>query len=233
MIRPLQNLSSKKLLVSPSVLAADFANLGRELSEIEQGGADMVHLDVMDGHFVPNLTIGPALVSAVRKHTTLPFDVHLMLSDPLKYVDSFVKAGADHITFHIESDSNPEDTIQAIHAAGLSAGLTLKPGTPVEALFPYLTKVEMILIMTVEPGFGGQKFMRDQLAKVRTVDAELKKLRHSAHIQVDGGLDAGNVQEAASAGANVIVAGTSVFRNPSGKTAAIGVLHEAEQFLPR
>lgn len=233
MTTPLHTLSNRKLLVSPSVLAADFARLGEELRAIEAGGADMVHLDVMDAHFVPNLTIGPALIASLRKHSMLPFDVHLMISDPLKYVDAFVTAGADHITFHIESESDPAETIAAIHNAGLSAGLTLKPGTPVETLFPYLKDVEMALVMTVEPGFGGQKFMQDQLSKVRALHNELKRIGHDCHIEVDGGLGKANVAIAAEAGANVIVAGTSVFRHPNGAAAGIAELHAAEPILPK
>jgi len=231
-VKPLNLFSAKKLLVSPSVLAADFSRLGEELRAIEAGGADMVHLDVMDAHFVPNLTIGPALIAALRKHTSLPFDVHLMISDPLRYVPDFVKAGADHITFHIESDSDPAATVKAIHEAGLSAGITLKPGTPVETLFPYLADVEMALVMTVEPGFGGQKFMPGQLDKVRALRTELKRIRHECHIEVDGGLDRNTVTPAAEAGANVIVAGTAVFRNPDGIPAAVEALHAAQSLLP-
>lgn len=229
---PLNTFSNRKLLVSPSMLAADFARLGEELRAIDAGGAEMVHLDVMDAHFVPNLTIGPALVASLRKHSQIPFDVHLMITDPLKYIEPFVKAGADHITFHIESDSDVAATIKAIHDAGLSAGLTLKPGTSVDTLLPYINDVEMFLVMTVEPGFGGQKFMADQLEKVRILHRELKKAGSSAHIQVDGGLDATNVRDAASAGANCIVAGTSVFRYKDGIPAAIAGLHAAEEFLP-
>ena len=165
---PLNTLSAKKLLVSPSMLAADFARLGDELRAIDAGGADMVHLDVMDAHFVPNLTIGPALIASLRKHSQIPFDVHLMITDPLRYIDAFVKAGADHITFHVEAESDVAATIKAIHDAGISAGLTLKPGTPVDTLLPYINDVEMFLVMTVEPGFGGQKFMADQLEKGRS-----------------------------------------------------------------
>ena len=229
---PLNTLSAKKLLVSPSMLAADFARLGDELRAIDAGGADMVHLDVMDAHFVPNLTIGPALIASLRKHSQIPFDVHLMITDPLRYIDAFVKAGADHITFHVEAGSDVAATIKAIHDAGISAGLTLKPGTPVDTLLPYVNDVEMFLVMTVEPGFGGQKFMADQLEKVRILHRELKKAGRSAHIQVDGGLDGTNVRDAASAGANCIVAGTSVFRSKDGIPAAIAGLHEAQEFLP-
>ncbi len=228
----MKRFSTKKLLVSPSMLAADFARLGEEIKAIDAGDAELVHLDVMDAHFVPNLTIGPAIVESLRKHSNRFFDVHLMITDPLSYVVPFAKAGADHITFHIEAESDIAQTIQAIHGAGLTAGLTLKPGTPVETLFPYLKDVEMVLVMTVEPGFGGQKFMADQLEKVRALRRELKRIGHDCHIEVDGGLGSGNVREAADAGANVIVAGTSVFRHKDGPAAAIAELHAAEHFLP-
>ncbi len=228
----MKRFSTGKLLVSPSMLASDFARLGEELKAIDQGGAELVHLDIMDAHFVPNLTIGPAVVASLRKYSERFFDVHLMITDPLAYVEPFAKAGADHITFHIEADSDIRQTIQAIHDAGLTAGLTLKPGTPVETLFPYLKEVEMVLVMTVEPGFGGQKFMADQLEKVRALRRELKRIGHDCHIEVDGGIGSGNVKDATEAGANVIVAGTSVFRHKDGAAAAIAELHAAEQFLP-
>lgn len=221
----MKRFKSSQILIAPSMLAADFARLGDEVRAIDEGGAELVHLDVMDGHFVPNLTIGPALVASLRKHTARLFDVHLMLTDPLKYVDAFAKAGSDHITFHIEAESDIAETIRAIHDSGMTAGLTLKPGTPVETLFPWLNDVEMVLVMTVEPGFGGQKFMADQLEKVKALRKELDRIgRPDCHIQVDGGLGAGNVAQAIAAGANVIVAGTSVFRHPGGASAAIAEL---------
>ena len=228
----MKRFKSSQILIAPSMLAADFARLGGEVRAIDEGGAELVHLDVMDGHFVPNLTIGPALIASLRKHSTLPFDVHLMMTDPLPYIGAFAKAGSDHITFHIEANSDIAETIKAIHDAGLSAGLTLKPGTPVETLFPYLNSVEMVLVMTVEPGFGGQKFMADQLEKVRKLRAELDRTGNTAcHIQVDGGLDSSNVEAAAAAGANVIVAGTSVFKHKNGIPCAIAELHQAQQVL--
>lgn len=232
MIRPLNLLSEKKLLVSPSLLSADFSKLGEEVKAIEKAGADLAHLDVMDAHFVPNLTIGPSLIASLRKHSNLPFDVHLMMTNPLDYIEAFVRAGSDHITFHIEAESDIEETIRAIHASGCSAGLTLKPGTPAETLFPYLSEVEMVLIMTVEPGFGGQSFMSDQLEKIRLLRAELKKTGHHCHIEVDGGINAVHVRETAAAGANIAVAGTAVFRHPAGMEEAIRELHSAQALLP-
>ncbi len=229
----MKRFSTEKLLVSPSMLAADFARLGEEVRSIDKGGAELVHLDVMDAHFVPNLTIGPAIVESLRKHTERFFDVHLMITEPLHYVEPFAKAGADHITFHIEAESDVRQTIRAIHDAGMTAGLTLKPGTPAETLFPYLKEVEMVLIMTVEPGFGGQKFMADQLVKAKLIREELKRIGHTCHIEADGGIGSGNVQAVAEAGINVVVAGTSVFRHKDGAAAAIAELHAAEQYLPK
>ena len=233
---PLSLLSSGKLLVSPSVLAADFADLGHEIHKIQEAGADMVHLDVMDAHFVPNLSIGPGLIACLRKHTELPFDVHLMMTDPLNYIEAFSKAGADHITFHVECSSDIQKTIQAIHSCGCSAGITLKPGTSVETLLPWLPQIELVLVMTVEPGFGGQSFMPEQLKKVEFLHHYFKQQTsafHRPHIQVDGGLGEENVRQAARAGANCIVAGTSVFRSPHGTATAVEILHAAQDELAR
>lgn len=232
MPRPLNLLSEKKLLVSPSLLSADFSKLGEEVKAIEKAGADLAHLDVMDAHFVPNLTFGPPVIAALRKHSNLPFDVHLMMTNPLDYIQNFARAGADHITFHIESDSGAEETIRAIHSCGCSAGLTLKPGTGVETLLPFLAGIEMVLIMTVEPGFGGQSFMHGQLEKIRILRAELKKNGLHCHIEVDGGINAVHVRETAAAGANIAVAGTAVFRHPGGLEEGIRELHAAQEFLP-
>ncbi|MBR5838680.1 MAG: ribulose-phosphate 3-epimerase, partial [Victivallales bacterium] len=146
-------------LVAPSILAADFSRLGEAISGVEAGGADLLHVDIMDGHFVPNLSMGPGVVSCIRKGSDLPFDVHLMLSEPGRYIEPFVKAGADHITVHVESRGDLADVIRQIHDLGCSAGITLRPGTPATSLRPYLEMVEMVLVMTVEPGFGGQSFM--------------------------------------------------------------------------
>ncbi len=232
--QPLNLLPSSQLLVSPSMLAADFADLRQEIRKIQLGKADMVHLDVMDAHFVPNLTIGPALISALRPHSSLPFDVHLMMTHPLDYIEAFAKAGADHITFHVECESDIEKTIQAIHDQGCSAGLTLKPGTDPEKILPWIDRVELILVMTVEPGFGGQSFMPEQLEKVKFFRGKILQAgQKMPHIQVDGGLGENNVELAAKAGANCIVAGTSVFRHPRGAAYAIEKLHQAQAVLPR
>lgn len=230
---PLSEFKNNRLLVSPSVLACDFARLGAQLEEAEQAEADMIHLDIMDGHFVPNITLGPPIVASMRKYTGLPFDVHLMLVHPDRYVEPFAKAGADHITFHIESECDPAAVIRQIHAQGCSAGITLKPGTPASALEPVLADVDMVLVMSVEPGFGGQKFQPEMLRKTSEIYAMLRKIGSHAHIEIDGGITHDNVREAASAGANVIVAGTAVFRAPEGIRAAVAELHEAQKSLPR
>ena len=230
---PLSEFKNNRLLVSPSVLACDFARLGAQLEEAEQAEADMIHLDIMDGHFVPNITLGPPIVASMRKYTGLPFDVHLMLVHPDRYVEPFAKAGADHITFHIESDCDPAAVIRQIHEQGCSAGITLKPGTPASALEPVLADVDMVLVMSVEPGFGGQKFQPEMLRKTSEIYAMLRKIGSHAHIEIDGGITHDNVREAASAGANVIVAGTAVFRAPEGIRAAVAELHEAQKSLPK
>ena len=230
---PLSEFKNNRLLVSPSVLACDFARLGAQLEEAEQAEADMIHLDIMDGHFVPNITLGPPIVASMRKYTGLPFDVHLMLVHPDRYVEPFAKAGADHITFHIESDCDPAAVIRQIHGQGCSAGITLKPSTPASALEPVLADVDMVLVMSVEPGFGGQKFQPEMLRKTSEIYAMLRKIGSHAHIEIDGGITHDNVREAASAGANVIVAGTAVFRAPEGIRAAVAELHEAQKSLPK
>ena len=230
---PLSEFKNNRLLVSPSVLACDFARLGAQLEEAEQAEADMIHLDIMDGHFVPNITLGPPIVASMRKYTGLPFDVHLMLVHPDRYVEPFAKAGADHITFHIESECDPAAVIRQIHEQGCSAGITLKPGTPASALEPVLADVDMVLVMSVEPGFGGQKFQPEMLRKTSEIYAMLRKIGSHAHIEIDGGITHDNVREAASAGANVIVAGTAVFRAPEGIRAAVAELHEAQKSLPK
>jgi ribulose-phosphate 3-epimerase len=161
--------------ISPSILSSDYSILGDELKRMQDCGADMLHIDVMDGHFVPNITLGAPIVRCIRKCSTLPFDVHLMISDPYKYVPDFVRAGSDIITFHIEADSDIEKTIELINSLGVKAGLAVKPKTPVEEVFPYLDKLAMVLVMTVEPGFGGQSFMADMMPKVSAVRAEIER----------------------------------------------------------
>ncbi len=197
--------------ISPSILSSDYGKLSSELKRMEDCGADMLHIDVMDGHFVPNITLGAPIVKCIRKSSSLPFDVHLMISDPYKYIPDFVKAGSDIITFHVESDSDIEKTIDLILDSGKKAGLSVKPKTPIEAVYPYLDKLSMVLVMTVEPGFGGQSFMEDMMPKVSAVKAEIDRRGLDIDIQVDGGINKDTISVAAKAGANVFVSGNAIF----------------------
>ena len=221
-----------KIHVSPSLLAADFSRLGEQVAEAEAAGCELLHLDIMDGHFVPNLTFGPALVKTLRKNSGMLFDVHFMLTDPVKYVKPFADAGADLITFHIEANGNPAETIAEIRKNECRVGLSLKPGTPAEAVFPWLDQVDMILVMTVEPGFGGQSFMADQIPKTAAIFSEIKKRGLPVFVEVDGGIDAKTAPGIVSAGAGVLVAGTGVFRAPAGMAAAAGQLMGFSGLLP-
>lgn len=196
------------MLIAPSMLAADFAHLESELKKITAGGADWVHLDIMDGVFVPNISMGLPVVEAMRPYTKLPFDVHLMIIHPKKYVPQFCKAGADIISFHVEAEDDPLETIGAIVAGGAKPAMVVKPGTPAEAVFPYLDKLYMVLVMTVEPGFGGQSFMPDMMDKVCAIKAKAPQVL----VEVDGGINPETVKVSARAGVDVCVAGTSVFR---------------------
>ena len=199
------------MILAPSMLSADFGILGEQLKLLEAAGTPWLHIDVMDGHFVPNITLGAPIVKCIRKSSTLPFDVHLMISDPYKYIPDFVKAGSDIITFHAEADSDIEKTIDLILASGKKAGLSVKPKTPVEAVYPYLDKLSMVLVMTVEPGFGGQSFMEDMMPKVSAVRSEIDRRGLDVDIQVDGGINKDTISIAAKAGANVFVSGNAIF----------------------
>ena len=200
--------------LSPSILSADFANLERDIHNIEQNGADWVHVDVMDGIFVPNISIGIPVVKALRPVTELPLDVHLMIDRPIRYVEDFVKAGADWLTIHVEADQpqNILDTLDKIRSLGCKAALSLKPRTPAEAVIPYLTKCDMILVMTVEPGFGGQKFMADMMPKVAQLKEWMEDINPECHIEVDGGVDANTCAVCKENGADVLVAGSAYFK---------------------
>ncbi len=214
------------IYVSPSVLACDFSKLGEEVAAIERAGADMAHLDVMDGMFVTNISFGFPIIESLRKTSSMVFDVHLMICEPERYVARFAAAGADIITFHYEAASDPAALLSEIRALGKKASVSVKPGTPVEVLYPLLPLCDMVLVMTVEPGYGGQALIPETLEKVRALREEIQRRGLSVDIQVDGGIHAGNARDAISAGANVLVAGSAVFRAED-RAAAIRELKEA------
>ncbi len=200
------------MLISPSILASDFSRLAEEVKSIENAGADLVHIDVMDGMFVPNITLGAPVITCLKGKTTLPFDVHLMINEPARYIDDFAKAGADIITFHIEATEDVKGTIEKIKNAGIKPALSIKPGTPADVVFPYLEDLYMVLVMTVEPGFGGQSFMPGTMPKVRAIREKAEELGLDLRIQVDGGIDDKTVSAATKNGADVLVAGSYIFK---------------------
>ena len=206
-------------ILSPSILAADFKNLGQQIVDVDNAGAQYIHIDVMDGSFVPSISFGMPLIKSIRSATDKVFDVHLMIVDPIRYIREFAEIGADMITFHLEAAPDVTAVIDEIHSLGKRAGLSIKPGTPVEELVPYLDKVDMILVMTVEPGFGGQPFIEASYDRIKAVRAMLTERGLDTDIQVDGGITKENVRSVIAAGANVIVAGSTVYRGDAAQNA--------------
>jgi ribulose-phosphate 3-epimerase len=207
-------------LIAPSILSADFARLGEEVRAIDEAGADWIHIDVMDGHFVPNLTIGPGVVKALRPHTAKPFDVHLMIAPVDSFLESFAEAGADIITVHPEAGPHLHRTVQRVKALGKKAGVSLNPATPAKALDYVLEEVDLVLVMSVNPGFGGQKFITSQLKKIEAIAKRIAKQGLDVTLEVDGGIDEVTARQAVDAGATALVAGTAAFRGGPGQYAA-------------
>ena len=207
---------SSTVKISPSILSADFGKLGVEISELEKAGADLIHVDVMDGHFVPNITIGQEVIKDLKKHTSLPFDVHLMISPVHKYIKNFAEAGADIITIHPESTDNLIETINEIKKFGKKAGVSLNPKTTIEKVMPVLGLIDLVLIMSVNPGFGGQKFIKETLEKVKLLRKEIDQKKLSVEIEIDGGINFDNAKIAKKAGVDILVSGTAIFKNNEG-----------------
>ena len=217
----------KKAKIAPSILSADFARLGQQVSEAEAAGADYIHIDVMDGHFVPNITVGPLIVKAVRDVTSLPLDVHLMIETPDRYVEDFIAAGADILTVHVETCPHLHRTVQQVKELGCRAGVTLNPSTPLSTLEEILAYVDLVLVMTVNPGFGGQSFIAEMLSKISRVRVMLDELDSRAELEVDGGVDSRTAPLVVGAGADVLVAGSAIFGSAEGIAEAVARLRAA------
>ena len=202
--------------ISPSILSADFSKLGTEIQNLEKANADLIHIDVMDGHFVPNITIGPEVISKLRKYTSLPFDVHLMISPVHKFIKNFAEAGADIITIHPEATDNLEDSIKKIKSLNKKAGVSLNPETSIDKVLPVLNLIDLVLVMSVNPGFGGQKFMSETLEKVKALRKEIDSKKINVQIEIDGGINFQNSKMAKDAGVDIIVSGTTIFRENNG-----------------
>jgi len=205
--------------IAPSILSADFSRLGQEVHRAEKAGADLIHIDVMDGHFVPNITIGPVVVESIKSKTNIPLDVHLMIENPDKYIDAFAEAGADIITVHVEASEHLYKTLDHIRKSSKTVGVSLNPSTPIARIEHVLKHVDMVLLMTVNPGFGGQKFIRSVLPKIKELKQIVDKANLSVDIEVDGGIDETTVADVVKAGANILVAGTAIFKAPDIKEA--------------
>ena len=222
------------LIISPSILAADFSKLGEEIQKVENAGVSYLHLDVMDGHFVPNMSFGMPVIASLRKKSRSVFDVHLMITDPIRYVDEFIAAGADLLTIHYESCENPAEVARYIRSKGIRAAIAIKPATPAEVLFPLLSELDMVLVMTVEPGFGGQKLIPETVEKARILRSYANAHGITIDIQVDGGITAENLPMLTEAGANVVVAGSAIFnaKNPEAVIDAMNQQADAHPFRP-
>jgi ribulose-phosphate 3-epimerase len=223
----MQSYMPDTIHIAPSILAADFTRLGEQVRDVTENGASYIHIDVMDGRFVPNITMGPLVVEAVKRVTTLPLDVHLMIVEPAQHIEAFAKAGADHITVHLEADYNIHRTLGYIRELGCKAGVAINPHTPSSALESIMYYVDLVNVMTVNPGFGGQKFIPEMMSKVAEIRAMIGEVHRDIDLEVDGGINTETAMAAAQAGANVLIAGSSVFNHPQGVRAAMEAMSQA------